>query len=228
MTSFSVPFDITWQPGGLCPFCNMSVELAKQVAGEQRPELTCSTPNLFHDEREALKLALGIEGVLTFPVIFIRGHRIEGGYTELKAAHSNDGLAELMSRTRVPFEPKLPELARPGCQRPLLLHQAGGGAWFTYHMRLYGNVLRLTSLFHVGVFALARYLSSRAMPIASAAVLCALGIDCLGFVLFGPRCLSMPESTLPRRPALLGPAPGLERALRHLPYAATRIALYFL
>jgi glutaredoxin len=175
---------VCWlKPGGLCPFCNMSIALLKKL--QERKGFSLETLDLMHDEREALKLALGVTGVLTYPVIFVRGVHVEGGFTELKRECESDSLEALLNAPRAPFEPTLPQLPGAGCQRPKLLHQAGGGRWCTYHLRIYGNVLRVHAALQVGLFALSLALTRAAQPLAGAIVLIALGFDAILFCLVG-------------------------------------------
>ena len=61
-------------------------------------------------KREALKLALRVEKVLTFPVIFVRGRRLPGGFTELKALHESGGLDARLAAPRALFEDPPTEL----------------------------------------------------------------------------------------------------------------------
>ena len=101
------------KPGGLCPFCNLASSLLRRE--QLARDFSLHVGDLLHDEREGLKAMrdasdeLG-EGVLTYPVIYVRGSRIAGGYTELKElADGVEGLGRALSRERTPFDP--PDLA---------------------------------------------------------------------------------------------------------------------
>ena len=155
--------------------------------------------DLLHDEREGLKAMRDAdddpgERVLTYPVIYIRGSRVAGGYTELKElADGVEGLGQALSRERAPFEP--PDLASllatlpSRSERPKLLYQAGGGPWLTFQTLLFGNVLRLVALLQVALLAAALALHS-ASPRGAALLLGVVGVDALLFVLCGPSPLS--------------------------------------
>ena len=191
------------KPGGLCPFCNMTVSLLKaaQQPGGAAGEFSLHVADLLHEEREALKLALahaaevgddggggaGAPKVLLYPVIYLRGVRLAGGYEELKRAHDSGGLGSLLRATPRPFDPILPAPpAKVATAREKLLHQAGGDAWCTFHTYIYGNVLRLIALQQVALAGIALGLYHASLPLAAAVVLAALAADCAAFVLLGP------------------------------------------
>jgi len=156
------------KPGGLCPFCNMTLALLRRELSAR--EFSLHEADLLHDEREALKVMvkdqLG-ERVLTYPVIYIRGARLAGGYEELKALNdSPDGLTRALAAGRTIFEPPskaaLLDALPSKSERPKLLYQAGNKPWLTFQTLLFGNVLRLVALFQVVllILALALYDSS--------------------------------------------------------------------
>ena len=180
------------KPGGLCPFCNLAITLLRREQASKG--FTLSVADLLHDEREGLKVMLASElgeRILTYPIIFIKGVRVAGGFEELKSMQeSADGLTPALSRERVEFAP--PDLdglfaTLPGkSDRPRLFYQAGGGPWFTFQTLLFGNVLRLIALFQVLLLVLALVLYDKASSRAAAVVAGFVGADAALFVLFGP------------------------------------------
>lgn len=188
------------KPGGLCPFCRMAVTLLRSEQSERGFSLFVG--DLLHDEREGLKLMLSEElgeRVLTYPIIYIRGTRVRGGYEELKdLADSADGLAQALENESATFEPpdqaSLLDALPKENDKPRLCYQAGGGQWLTFQTLLFGNVLRLNALFQVVLCALAITLYASS-PRAAALVLAFVGVDAALFVLFGPSPLA-PLGTL--------------------------------
>lgn len=190
------------KPGGLCPFCNMALEVLRKHA---EGGAAVHSADLLHDEREALKLALADElaSVLTFPVIFVRGRRLAGGFEELQDLHrqlADDGRTELhhaLGGERRAFAPSLPPLPSAS-ERPKLAHQAGGGRVLGFHTLLYGNVLRVIALLQVGVLGVC-YALRRAgggqPSVFYPLLLALLGADAALFVALGPSPFS-PLGTL--------------------------------
>ena len=173
------------KPGGLCPFCNRAVDLMRQRRHEGET-FSLAVADLLHDEREALKLAFAdelLERVLTFPVIFVRGVRVGGGFVELEqmCADGRFGAAE-----RTPWTP--PEkLELPlASSRSRLLQPAGGGRVCTFQLRVYGNVLRGIALLQVLLLALCLALSRAGQTDAKDVLLVLLGVDCALFLALGP------------------------------------------
>ena len=85
-----------------------------------------------------------------------------------------------------------PELFKPrpvlmkAQPRPLLLHQAGGGAWLGCQSRIYGNVLRGIALLQIALLVPAHELDKRGHTSASVPLLAILALDALLFCVSGP------------------------------------------
>ena len=173
------------KPGGFCPFCNRAVELMKRKQHDGTA-FSLSVADLLHDEREALKLAFAAElmdRVITYPVVFVRGARVAGGFTELEERVNDGRFAAAMAAERVEWTPP-DQLELPVDTKPRLLHPAGDGRWATFQWYVYGNVLRLYAAMQVVTLAVALALYSEHERVA-AAVLGALGVDMALFVLLG-------------------------------------------
>mmetsp|Transcript_46229 Transcript_46229/g.128468 ORF Transcript_46229/g.128468 Transcript_46229/m.128468 type:complete len:338 (+) Transcript_46229:85-1098(+) len=179
------------KPGGLCPFCTLTEQLLHSAQAAHG--CLVHVEDLLHDEREGLKMMLVGElgeRVLTYPVIYLRGARVIGGYEEFKTLHdSAEGLAPALGRERILFEPpdrdRLLETLPSKSERPRLFYQAGGGSWCAFQQLLFGNVLRVIALFQVVLLVLALSLQSSS-PHAAALVLAIVGVDAAVFVLVGP------------------------------------------
>ena len=175
------------KPGGLCPFCNLATSILLRVhADEAFPQFSLHIADLLSEDRDVLCAMLGVP-VLTYPVIFIRGARLEGGGEALAKLHKEgDGisLGGLLKAERQAFLPAaVHATAHP---RPLLLHQAGGGSWRGCQQRIYGNVLRGIALLQICLLAAANELHRRGMTMATVPLLALLFADALLFTLAGP------------------------------------------
>ena len=173
------------KPGGFCPFCNKAVELM-QKKQQEGPAFSLSVADLLHDEREALKLAFAAElmdRVITYPVVFVRGARVSGGFTELEERVNDGRFAAALADDRTEWTPP-DQLELPVETKHRLLCPAGGGRWATFQWYVYGNVLRLYAAMQVAMLAVALALYGEHERVA-AAVLGLLGVDMALFVVLG-------------------------------------------
>ena len=146
-----------------------------------------SVADLMHDEREALKLAFATElldRVITYPVVFVRGARVSGGFLELEERVNDGRFAATLVDERTEWTPP-DQLELPLETKPRLLSPAGGGRWATFQWYVYGNVLRLYAVMQVATLALALALLHAEHERVAAAVLGVLGVDMALFVVLG-------------------------------------------
>ena len=174
------------KPGGLCPFCTTASRLllaAARATGDAPAHFTLHIADLFNEEREALRVMLGVD-VLSWPVVFIRGAHLDGGGEAVLRLHKEGQLLQRACAPRVQFEPH--PVYPTVLPKPLLLHQAGGGAWRGCQTRIYGNVLRGIALLQIGLLIPAHELQKNGHTYASVPLLALLAIDSLLFCLAGP------------------------------------------
>ena len=218
------------KPGGLCPFCNLASKIlleahASASTGEssEMPMFSLQIADLLHEDRDALRIALGVS-ILTWPVIFINGAHLQGGGEAIARLHKGEdgGLCAALSAPRVAFAPPRP-LQVPTQPRPLLLHQAGGGPWLGCQQRIYGNVLRGIALLQICLLAPAHELDRNGHYQAALPMLGLLCLDSLLFTLFGPTPFTplgnLVSLVVWRRRGTVAPL---------LPYKVTFLGLYFL
>mmetsp|Transcript_19337 Transcript_19337/g.37640 ORF Transcript_19337/g.37640 Transcript_19337/m.37640 type:complete len:512 (+) Transcript_19337:232-1767(+) len=178
------------KPGGICPFCKMALALLEDLKARQSFRL--HSEDLFSDEREALRLMEQPAQVkLTFPVIYVRGRRLNGGYEELERMSKDGSLVVLLrmtdsARTRVvpPKDLQLPSSS----QKPQFLRTAGGSHWLRFQFYVYGNVLRGIALCQVIVFGIVLGLGG--LDSDGKHALWLVLADAAAFVLIGPTPLS--------------------------------------
>ena len=174
------------KPGGLCPFCNTATRLllaAARATGDAPAHFTLHIADLFNEDREALRVMLGA-AVLTWPVVFLGGAHLPGGGEAVLRLHKEGQLLQRACAPRVQFEPH--PVYPTVLPRPLLLHQAGGGAWRGCQRRIYGNVLRGIALLQIALLLPAHELQKHGHTYASVPLLALLAIDSLLFCLAGP------------------------------------------
>lgn len=179
------------KPGGLCPFCTKATKLLEEFQTECR--FTLHVADLLGDERDALGFMLNdIQGStvkLLFPVIFVCGEWLPGGFEELQQRRDDGRLrASLenvaadravvasLGRDKVPVLPA----------KPQLFHQAGGGPWLTIHSSMYGNVLRGIAFLQICLLVPAHLMDTDEMRDYSIPLLILVGVDALIFSLVGP------------------------------------------
>jgi len=128
---------------------------------------------------------------LTFPVIYVRGRRLNGGYEELERMSKDGSLVVLLrmtdsARTRVvpPKDLQLPSSS----QKPQFLRTAGGSHWLRFQFYVYGNVLRGIALCQVIVFGIVLGLGG--LDSDGKHALWLVLADAAAFVLIGPTPLS--------------------------------------
>jgi len=177
------------KPGSLCPFCNMATALLE--AADTQLGFSYHSADLLHDEREALRLHLNSQGhalpggILRYPVIFVRGSWLRGGYEELKGLYDSGSLDAALGAAPQPM--LVTALQLPSESKPRLLQAAGGGSWLAYHVYIFSNVLRLIALQQVLVLAVCLSVGG----VVADVLLSAIGIDCLLFVCLGPAPFSL-------------------------------------
>lgn len=175
------------KPGGLCPFCNLATSIFLKVhADAEYPSFDLHVADLLAEDRDVLCSMLSVP-VLTYPVVFIKGARLEGGGEAVAKLHTDDGGAGLAAALRSDQQPFVPAAVHaPSLRWPLLLHQAGGGSYRGCQQRIYGNVLRGIAVLQICLLAAANELQNRGMTMATVPLLALLCLDALLFTLSGP------------------------------------------
>ena len=79
----------------LCPFCNLATSIFLKVhADAEYPSFDLHVADLLAEDRDVLCSMLSVP-VLTYPVVFIKGARLEGGGEAVAKLHTDDGGAGL-------------------------------------------------------------------------------------------------------------------------------------
>ena len=209
------------KPGGLCPFCNLATSIMLAEHKNAMQSFTLHVADLLAEDREALSDLLKMP-LLTWPVIFFRGQMLPGGGEGLAKLQKQDGaLVAALNAPRIDFSP--PPIHVPKYPQPLLLHQAGGGAWTGCQQRIYGNVLRGIAVLQIALLWGAHELERNDHTLETIPILVFLAVDSLLFTLSGPTpwsplgCLA--TLILWHRRGSVAPL---------LPYKVTFLGLYFL
>jgi glutaredoxin-related protein len=177
------------KPGGLCPFCNMAQ--ADLQAYQETHTFSLHIATLLDEEREVMRLMLNslenTTGFLpTYPTIFVRGRRLAGGYTELKAmSGAETGSLDEALEADPHILPTEVELAQTS-PHPLLRHQAGGGPWLGFQVCVYGNIIRMIALFQVVLLGMAHFVFPPEKSVLYIPFMAILFVDSFLFVVFGP------------------------------------------
>lgn len=130
------------EPAGVAEECNAAVALVKATRVAEYTVI-----DVFDHEETALRAILGKQA-LTLPVVFIQG-RLVGGLPELYQLNDNQGWSAQLSVSREELKTLSPELLEVQREPLHLVHQAGGGPWWFFHLFMYGNVVRMISFFQV-------------------------------------------------------------------------------
>lgn len=126
-----------------------------------------------------MKQGLGLP-LLSFPVIFVNGAFI-GGLEQLQDVLAAGRLETLLNAPRQGFPSGIRTIDDP----VQLLTGPRGQPWYCFQLHVYGNVVRMLSLLHVVVFAVALGVNG-VSPAAAHVILAITFVDLAIFLLLGP------------------------------------------
>lgn len=172
-----------WEGCGFCKRAEERLEENSRVAASKFIAIEADQPI-----ESVLKQSLFMP-LMTFPAIFVRGVYL-GGLDQLEDVMDSGQFEELLDAEQKPFPTGVGDMKDP----LRLLSGPYGMPWYCFQFYVYGNYIRVVSVFQIVLFCLAIALTD-VSPIVAVVLLWVVVVDMLIFTLTGPTPIA-PISTL--------------------------------